>query len=212
MTSYGSDIYTEPEDVDVDTLANLGPLAPLAGRWRGTRGLDVNPKPEGPRKQAFIEEIDLQPIDPQANGPQLYYGLRYHTRIVKPGEVETYHDQVGYWLWEPKTSMLIQTLTIPRGQTALAIGTAEKGARRFELRARRGETLNGICSGPFLEEAFRTLEYVIRVTVNDDGTWSYDEDTVMAVAGLAEPFHHTDRNTLARIGPPVPNPLQAAKG
>jgi hypothetical protein len=211
MSSYGDDIYTEPADLDVDTLANLGPLAPLAGRWRGTRGLDVNPKPEGPRKQVFVEDIELQPIDPQANGPQLYYGLRYHTRIVKPREVETYHDQVGYWLWEPKTGMLLQTLTIPRGQTALAIGRAEKDAKRFELKAKRGETLNGICSGPFLEEAFRTLEYVIRVTVNDDGTWSYDEDTVLEVKGLAEPFHHTDRNTLTRIGPALPNPLQAAR-
>jgi hypothetical protein len=212
MSSYGSDIYSEPADLDVDTLANLGPLAPLAGRWRGTRGLDVNPKPEGPRKQAFVETIELQPIDPQANGPQLYYGLRYHAHIVKPGEVETYHDQVGYWLWEPKTGTVIQTLTIPRGQTALAIGRAERDSKRFELRAQRGATTNGICSNPFLEEAFRTLEYLIRVTVNADGTWSYDEDTVLEVKGLPEPFHHTDRNTLTRIGPALPNPLKQAKG
>ena len=207
MAGYGEDIYTEPADVDVNTLANLGPLTRLAGRWRGTRGLDVNPKPEGPRRQAFIETIDLEPIDPQANGPQLYYGLRYHAHVVKPGEVETYHDQEGYWLWEPATGTVIQTLSIPRGQTALAIGTATKDSTRFELVARRGETSNGICSNPFLEDAFQTIEYRIVVTLNDDGTWSYDEDTVMQVRGLAEPFHHTDRNTLVKIGAPLPNPL-----
>jgi hypothetical protein len=27
--------------------------------------------------------------------PQLFYGLRYHTHVVKPGEVETFHDQIG---------------------------------------------------------------------------------------------------------------------
>ncbi len=32
MENYPTDIYTEA-DVDVDTLANLGPLAPLAGIW-----------------------------------------------------------------------------------------------------------------------------------------------------------------------------------
>src|SRR5437867_5153044 len=101
MTDYPEDVYTEPSDFDVHTLKNLGPLTGLAGIWQGTRSLDVNPKAEGPEEQVFVERIELQPIDPQTNGPQLFYGLRYHTHIVKPGEVETYHDQVGYWLWEP---------------------------------------------------------------------------------------------------------------
>ena len=96
MTQIPADIYGEQDNVDVDALANLGPLTPLAGVWEGTKGLDVNPFYEGERRQAFVERIDLQPIDPQSNGPQLLYGLRYHTHIVKPGEVETYHDQVGF--------------------------------------------------------------------------------------------------------------------
>ena len=182
----------------------------MAGVWEGVRGLDVNPKPDGPERQGFVERIELQPIDGQTNGPQLYYGLRYHTHITRPREVETYHDQVGYWLWEPATGALVHTLTIPRGQVALATGRAERDAKTFEVAARRGETVNGICSNPFLEEAFRTLEFRIRVTVNDDGTWSYDEDTVMMIRGRSEPFHHTDRNTLTKIGEPRPNPVAAA--
>ena len=43
---YGSDIYTEP-DGDPDTLANLGPLGPLAGIWEGTRGADEHPVADG---------------------------------------------------------------------------------------------------------------------------------------------------------------------
>lgn len=42
MSEYPSDIYTEPKDVDVHTLRNLGPLTGMAGIWQGTRGLDVN--------------------------------------------------------------------------------------------------------------------------------------------------------------------------
>jgi hypothetical protein len=207
MAHYPDDIYTEPANVDVDTLANLGPLRPMAGIWEGMRGLDVNPKPEGPRKQVYVEHIELQPIDPQANGPQLFYGLRYHTHIVKPGEVETYHDQVGYWLWEPATSTVIQTLTIPRAQAAMAGGHASADAKEFELVAKRGSETFGICSGPFLEEAFKTVEFRIKVMIGDDGTWSYEEDTVMMVRGRPEPFHHTDKNILTRIGDPTPNPL-----
>src|SRR5215472_8600783 len=146
MAEFPEDIYTEPADVDVNTLANLGPLTGMAGIWEGTRGVDVNPKPEGPRRQVYIEQYELQPIDPQANGPQLFYGLRYHTHIVKPREVETYHDQVGYWLWEPATSTIVFSLTIPRGQIVLASGRAAPDARKFEVTAARGRTDYGICS------------------------------------------------------------------
>jgi len=205
--TYLEDIYAEPADIDVHTLRNLGPLTGMAGIWEGTRSMDVNPKAAGPVRQEFVERIELQPIDPQANGPQLFYGLRYHTHIVKPGEIETYHDQVGYWLWEPATGNLIQTLTIPRGQTAMAFGKAAKDATQFELIAKRGTETNGICSNPFLEHAFKTIEYRIQVTINSDSTWAYEEDTVLLVRGQAEPFHHTDRNILTKVAEPTPNPL-----
>jgi hypothetical protein len=210
MSAFPEDIYTEPSDVDVHTLAHLGPLTRMAGVWQGTRGLDVKPKAEGPKKQAYVERIELQPIDPQTNGPQLLYGLRYHTHVTKPDQVKTYHDQVGYWLWEPATGTLIHTLAIPRGQTAMAVGHASPDATSFELVAMRGLETYGICSNPFLEYAFKTVEFRIKVTLNPDGTWSYDEDTVLMIRGSDEPFHHTDRNTLARIGEPTPNPLAVA--
>ncbi|WP_019939178.1 FABP family protein [Bordetella sp. FB-8] len=209
MSEFSADIYTEPSDLDFDTLKNLGPLSGMAGIWEGTRGLDVKPKVDGPRKQAFVERIELQPIDPQTNGPQLFYGLRYHTHMVKPDQVKTYHDQVGYWLWEPATGAIIHTLTIPRGQTAMAGGTATADARQFELVATRGAETFGICSNPFLEHAFKTVEFRIHVTINPDGTWSYEQDTVMMIRGQSEPFHHTDRNTLSKIAEPTPNPMAA---
>ena len=212
MHEFPDDIYTEPTGFDVDTLKHLGPLAGLAGTWQGTRGLDVNPKPEGPKKQAFVERISLFPIDPQTNGPQLLYGLRYHTHVVKPGEVETYHDQVGYWLWEPATGRIVQTVTIPRGQVAMAFGETTADATEFELVAKRGTETNGICSSPFLEYAFRTVEYRIKVKILPGDSWSYEEDTVLLVRGQSEPFHHTDRNVLTRVGAPQPNPLARAAG
>jgi hypothetical protein len=207
MHEYPADIFTEQEDLDVDTLANLGPLRPMAGLWEGAKGFDVNPFWPAPRRQDYVERIELQPIDRQSNGPQFFYGLRYHTHIVKPGETETYHDQVGYWLWEPVTGLITHTLTIPRGQVVLASGYAAPDAVRFEVSAARGSTVNGICSTPFLEEAFRTDSFRMEVTINPDGTWSYSEVTVLQVKGQAAPFQHTDRNTLTRVAPPAPNPL-----
>ncbi len=207
MTTFPEDIYTEPAEIDVNTLANLGPLAPLAGVWEGVKGVDVKPKAAGPKSQDYVERIELQPIDPVTNGPQLLYGLRYHTHITKPGQIKTYHEQVGYWLWEPATGALTHTLTIPRGQTVLATGRTVAGARRFEVAAENGSSVNGIAAVPFLDHAFRTLSFRIEITIHDDESWSYEEDTVLAIKGRDEPFHHTDGNRLVRVAPPTPNPL-----
>jgi hypothetical protein len=206
---YGADIYTEP-DGDPDTLSNLGPLSPMAGIWEGTGGADQHPAVGGAEANTFDEHIELQPIDRQTNGPQLFYGLRYHTHIVKPGEVETFHDQVGFWLWEPATNAVLLTLGIPRGQVLLAGGTAEPDATEFEVRAEVGTEVFGILSNPFLDQAFRTLSYRMKVTANPDGTWSYEEEGVLDIPDRDQPFPHTDRNTLTRIGPPTPNPLALA--
>jgi hypothetical protein len=200
------DIYTEPVDMDLETLRNLGPLMPLAGTWEG-QGVDTHPVAEGTEDEPFRERVVFEPIDPQTNGPQLLYGLRYHIHVNKLDEPLTFHDQVGYWLWEPATNALLQTLTIPRGQVAMAMGTAEPDARRFTVKATLGSPVAGIVSAPFLHENFRTVEYTITVTVNEDGTFQYEQDTVLQIAGRPEPFHHVDKNLLRRVVGPKPNPV-----
>ena len=126
------DIFTEPDDINPDTLAHLGPLRRFAGIWEG-HGVDVNPKADGPETHQSIERMVMQPIDAQANGPQLFYGLRYHTHINTPEEEITFHDQVGYWLWEPATGLIMQTLAIPRAQVALAGGHAGPGDTKLTV-------------------------------------------------------------------------------
>lgn len=211
VTTYGPDIYTEA-DGDPDTLANLGPLRPMAGIWEGTKGSDLHPIADGGEQNTFVEHYEVHPIDRQTNGPQLFYGLRYHVHITKPGEVETFHDQVGYWLWEPAARAVTLTLGIPRAQVLLASGPAEPDATDFSLTATVGSEVQGILSNPFLDQAFRTLSYRIHVTVNDDGTWSYEEEGRLQIPGRDEIFSHIDRNTLTKIGPPELNPLARAAG
>jgi hypothetical protein len=112
--SFPKDIYTEPE-VDPDTL-----MRAMAGIWE--RGADAEPR-----------------TDAQTNGPQALYGLRYHTFIHKPG----FHDQVGYWLWEPATSTIYHTLAIPRGQVAMA---SCRRCHAVRAGSERGSLVNGIVS------------------------------------------------------------------
>ena len=188
-------------------MRNLGPLRRLAGVWEGHRGVDLNPKADGPERRKYYERIEMQPIDPQANGPQLFYGLRYHVHVNTREEAITIHDQVGYWLWEPATGLILQTLSIPRGQVAIASGHATPDASQLILKAERGQTEYGICSTTFLELAFRTDSYRIEVEFHQDGSWSYISDTMLLVHGRDAPFRHRDHNRLTRIAEPEPNPL-----
>jgi len=207
MNPFPEDIFTEPENVDPDTLANLGPLRRLAGVWESAKGVDVNPKADGPERRQYIERIEMHPIDAQTNGPQLFFGLRYHIHINTAEEAITFHDQTGHWLWEPATGLVLQSLSIPRGQTALASGFAKPNDMRLVVTATRGQTNYGICSNDFLEYAFRTDSYRLEITFNPDSSWSYVAETMLKVRGQAEPFPHRDVNTLVKVAEPKPNPL-----
>ncbi len=120
--------------------------------------------------------------------------------VVKPGEVENCHDQVVYWLWEPATGVVIQTLAIPRGQVAAVSGSAAPDATGFELRGRRDCTDFGICSQPFLERNFTTVELTVKVSVNREGTWSYDEDTVLQIPDRERPVPPHRSPHAAQVG------------
>lgn len=208
MNPFPHDIFTEPNDVDPDTLANLGPLTRLAGIWEAEKGVDINPKADAPERRVFIERISFDAIDPQTNGPQLLYGLRYHIHITTKEEDITFHEQVGYWLWEPATGLILQTLAIPRGQVALASGQGKAGDDKLILTATRGQTDYGICSTTFLEYGFRTDSYRIEVTFDGDDAWSYDIETMLMIHGRSEPFSHHDQNRLNRVAAAKPNPLK----
>jgi hypothetical protein len=190
------------------------PTSVRFARWpasgRASRSPTATLSDTGTEENTFVEHYELHPIDRQTNGPQLFYGLRYHTHITKPGEEETFHDQVGYWLYEPEAQAVTLTLGIPRAQVLLASGPAGPDATEFELNATVGSEVHGILSNPFLDQAFRTLSYRIHVWINSDGTWSYEEEGVLQISDREEPFSHIDRNTLTRVGPPELNPLARA--
>ena len=206
-----SDIYTEAPST-ADTLSMLGPIAPLAGHWYGEDGVDTHPQTGGPESEPYHEHWNFELLDPQNNGPQVLYGLRYHVAITKPGELAAFHDQVGYILYEPETHKIYMTLAIPRGQIAMAEGTAKPGDKTVTLRAERGNMVNGICSNPFLEEAFLTKSWKITFTFHEDGTFSYEQVTKLEIPGVKGEFEHTDTNRLQMIEAPRPNPRMVEEG
>jgi hypothetical protein len=150
----------------------------------------------------------MDPIDAQTNGPQLFYGLRYHIHINTPEEDITFHDQVGYWLYEAGDRP--HHADASRFRAARCCWRRDTRSRATgisrSLKAERGQNEYGICSTTFLDLAFRTDSYQLTVDFHDDGSWSYVSDTMLAVKGRDEPFLHRDHNRLSKIAEPDLNP------
>ena len=182
-------------------IENLGPLAPLAGVWEGDKGDDIAPDDDRTSVQnnKYRERIVLEPIGEVNNHEQSLYGLRYSTLVWRLGADETFHEEVGYWLWDATNKQVIRSFIVPRGYTVMAGGTAEVDAKKYSMVAELGSETYGICSNKWMANEFKTVLFELNIEVHDDDSWSYDEDSVMEIKGQAEPFHHRDKNTLKRV-------------
>jgi hypothetical protein len=186
--------------MDSDLIKQLGPLAPLAGMWEGDKGADVAPGDDrGTERNVFRERITFEPIGPIRNHEQILYGLRYATVARRIGETDPFHEEVGYWLWDPGERQVLRCFIVPRGVALIAGGTAEPTATTFTLLAEAGSDTYGICSNRFLAKEFKTVRYELTVTILDRNHFHYREDTQLLMPGRSELFHHTDENTLTRV-------------
>lgn len=184
-----------------DKILKLGPLAPFAGVWEGDKGKDESPDDDRVtiEHNVFRERIVLEPIGLVENHEQSLYGLRYAKTAWRLGVQESFHEEVGYWLWDAEAKQAMLTFIVPRGITVLAGGTVEPDATSMKLRAEIGSQVFGICSGPFLDREFQTVAFDIELILNPDGSFSYAENTQMKIKGQDKIFNHTDQNTLFKI-------------
>ena len=177
----------------------LGPLSQLAGTWEGDKGDDIAPSDDrGTENNKFKERMTFVPFGPVKNHEQILYGLRYTTTAWRLGEVDSFHEEVGYWLWDPQEKQVMRCFMIPRGVVVLAGGTAEPGAQGFEISADVGSETYGVCSNKFLDKEFKTVRYELRLKFHDKNSFSYEEDTQLKMKNRPDLFHHTDKNLLKR--------------
>jgi hypothetical protein len=178
-----------------------GPLAGLVGDWEGEGGLDTafSHSQDKVLGTPYLEKVTFKPFGPVDNGNQHLWGLDYKTAMWRGDEQNPFHTEVGYWLWDAATGEVLRGFVVPRGITVLAGGTAAADATTFTLRAAPGEPQYTIGENRYLAKNASTLSYEVTITVGDD-SWSYDETTMLQMNELAEPFAHTDHNTLRRAG------------
>lgn len=185
----------------MDDLSKLGPLAPLVGTWEGAGGLDVSFHHEDDQigDTAYRERITFSAFGPVDNGTQCLYGLDYRMAVWRGDEVDPFHTEIGYWLWDADAKQVLRAFMVPRGTVVLAGGTAEADARTFTMTAEAGVEDYGILSNKYLLEHAKTVRYEVTVTIGDDGSLAYDEVSVLKMTHSDELIDHTDRNVLQKV-------------
>lgn len=184
------------------TDEELGPLAGLVGTWEGDEGLDVSFSHQRGTvaETRFRERASFSPFGPVENGRQVLFGLDYRTAAWRDDDVDPFHTEVGYWLWDAADGQVLRCFVVPRGSMILAGGPARPGDRTLHLEAAVGSSTYGILSNRYLDQAARTVAYRLEVAIDGDG-WRYAETaTLEHTAHGTERLEHTDRNRLARAG------------
>ncbi len=182
-----------------EIIRNLGPLAALAGTWQGDQGVDISRIKSRETETKFREKIVFEPLGPVNNGPQKLFGLRYSMTAWRLGEDDAFHEELGYWLWDGDRKQVLRCFMVPRGVLINAGGDAEADSKSFHLEASVGSETYGIMSNQYLDETYKTRKYVLDVSIHDDGSFSYKEDTQLWIPVNEAIFHHTDQNTLTKI-------------
>lgn len=187
--------------MNLELAKNLGPLTTLAGTWEGDKGDDTAPDDDPTQTEInkFRERLVLTPFGKVDNHAQTLYGLRYSTMAWRLEEDCPFHEELGYWLWDPAENQVTKCFIIPRGVAVIAGGTVEPGAREFHLAAEVGSETYGICSNRFLDREFKTVRFELKVTIHDANSFSYEEDTQIKIKGQDNLFHHIDKNTLVKV-------------
>lgn len=179
-----------------------GPLQFFIGRWesKGYTGENKAPDPERQEENTkFRQEIIFTPAGVVENHEQALYALNYSTQAWEEGEdEEPFHQERGYFLWDPANGDVMKSFIVPRGITVNAGGNIEEDATSFTVSAKVGDDVYGICSNPFLDKEFKSISYDVTFSIIDKNTFSYDENTQIKIKGREKLFQHTEKNIMVR--------------
>lgn len=183
------------------TDLDFGPLTALIGNWKGDKGLDVAPEPDGSEENPYYETLTFEPVGDVTNAErQTLVVIRYLQVVYRKSDNQAFHNETGYWMWDAETQTVMHSLVIPRAVCVLAGGkvTASGGpseAITLEVAARLDDPDWGIIQSPFMRDQARTVEFRHKIQV-DGNKLSYAETTVVDIYG--KKFDHTDENELTR--------------
>lgn len=183
---------------------DYGPLASLVGTWKGDKGVDRAPEPDGEERSPYYETIVFEAAGDVTNAEkQTLSVVRYHQVVSRKSNDEVFHDQVGYWLWDPADNTIVETFVIPRAVAVVAGGTLAPPATAgdelvFDVASKAGDDEFGISQAAFMFQQAKTTAFTHTITVKGD-EMRYSETTVLDIYDKKS-YEHTDVNTLSRVG------------
>jgi len=179
---------------------DYGPLSDLRGSWKGDKGLDESPEPDGIEKNTYTETIHFIPAGDVDNAEtQELVALHYHLAVHRIPDGKAIHNQTGYWIWEAESQLVMHGFTIPRGVAVIAGGyyrgeTDADGNIVIEVAAELGHQDWQIIQSPFMQQNAVTTGFNQRMTIGP-GRLEYSQTTLVDIYGRKS-FAHTDQNEL----------------
>ena len=179
---------------------DYGPLAQLLGKWIGDKGLDNAPDNNAdPDKSPFTDELIFTIAGSAENAEeQELVAVKYHHVVRKQENGLIFHDQIGHWIYEHSTGLIMHSLTIPRAVCLLAGGSVTQNADGyvFDVKSKAGSETFGIVQSPFMAEKAKTKAFHMKMVVKGNEL-SYEETTSLHIYG--KDFEHVDKSSLMRI-------------
>jgi hypothetical protein len=182
---------------------NYGPLAALIGTWKGDRGVDRAPEPDGEERNPYYETIIFEAAGDVTNAEEQTLAVVHYKQIVsRKSNDKVFHHQVGYWLWDSADDTIVETFTIPRAVAVVAGGKLgqpeDLGSELvFEVSADANSSEFGIVQAPFMYNKAKTTAFCHTVTVVGD-EMRYSQSTVLDIYDKTH-YDHKDVNTLQRV-------------
>ena len=179
----------------------LGPLALLVGstgqqRWKGNKGVDLAPDPDGIEKNLYEDEIIFTDIGEVENAEeQVLMAVRYHQQVHRITDNKLIHDQTGYWLWEQGTNNVTHSFSISRGLCAVATGKFEDNHSSIKLNV-KADLENSIVQIPFLNLKAKTHSFDQSLEISESKL-SYEQSMQVDIYGRM--IDHTDVSELKPV-------------
>jgi len=185
------------ENPDID----YGPLTGLIGTWKGDKGFDVSPEPDGTQESDYYETIVFEATGVAENAEeQRLATVRYLQIVRRKSNDEVFHDQTGYWMWDGAAGVVMQSVSVPRAVCVLAGGTHDGASDEgspvtINVAAKLNDPDWGVVQSPFMRDKATTVAFDHRLTIDGDKL-TYNETTQLEIYGRH--FDHTDGNQLTR--------------
>jgi len=183
-----------------EEIIDYGPLKHLIGTWKGDKGMDIAPEPDGVEESPYYETIIFEEGGNLKNAERQELSIvPYHQVVKRKSDNGVFHDERGYLLWDAGNKTIIQSYTIPRGVAVVAGCEFDSNPNadviEFEVKATENGEWN-IAQSPFMKQNAKTLSYSHQMKFTSKEL-TYSQTMMLDIYGRE--FEHTDKNTLVKV-------------